>query len=629
MRADRDSVIRHGMVRLKSLLFRHSRHEVQRYLAAVEKLLGPVPALMPEIFLTEAERELALRSLHSAGGGERTHAIAICPGARWKTKTWGADRMSRLAEMLVDAGYGVLVLGGPADESVLQEMRLRCENVEAVTFHNGDLRSIAALMSQCSCAVSNDSGLMHVAYSVGTPVVAIFGSTTPEFGFYPPDSRSTVISKSFRCKPCDVHGKDECKKGDLRCMESVKISEVIDAVETTVRPAQSCAGQTSPVETTVRLAQSRAGETPPVEHSLRKQLRRVELPRFVLDEGEPQPSGAEWTVPERGSIVVRVPNWVGDVVMACPSLQALRSCTHGLRLVTVAHERVASLIENVPLMDELVVLDSRRVVGLLRTALALRRTGFTLGIAMPDSFSSALLFWLGGVKRIVGFRGELRDMFLSTRLLRKKWSHLSEQYAQLLPKVCTVGGRFILKPEPGDVNRARKILEEVGVPDSSQLALVAPGASYGETKRWPEEKYSELVRLLTEKSQFQVILVGNAAETALCARIARKGERATANLSGRTTLRDLVAIASIASVFVGNDSGAAHVAAVSGCPVVAVFGSSDPSWTAPRGENVRTVYEKLSCSPCFLSDCPYELQCLSQIDVEDVYRATIGVSRRQ
>lgn len=611
-RAGRDSLIRHGVVRVKSLLSRRGRHAVQRYLSSVEKSFGPVPALKPQIFITEAEKETGVRFLRYFEGLDKKPIVSLCPGARWKTKLWGADRMSLLAHRLVQAGYGVLVLGGSPDETILEEMKQLCGDLDAVRFYSGDLRSVAALMSQSRCVVSNDSGLMHVAYSVGTPVIAIFGSTTPEFGFYPPDSRSTVISKSFRCKPCDVHGRDECKKGDMRCMASVEVPEVLDAVGATLKGVSSGGLQ----GTQFRNYSER--DSP-----------RIELPRFLLEEAEPELFGHEWSIPELGPIVVRVPNWVGDVVMACPSLAALRRCTQGIRLVAVAHERVADLLENATVVNEVVALNSQMGLGLVRTALALRRSGFSLGIAMPDSFSSAFLLWLGGAKRIVGFRAEMRDAFLSTRLSRKKWSHLSEQYAQLLPRACKIEGRFILTLAPGDMSRAGKLLEGVGISESSPLALVGPGASYGETKRWPEESYTRLVELLKTKAKSQVVLVGNAADKELCAGIAEKSGRSTADLSGQTTLRDLAAIASIASVFVGNDSGAAHVAAAAGCPVVVIFGSSDPSWTAPRGEDVKVVYKKLSCSPCFLKKCPYELQCLSQIEPDEVYRAVVEVTKQE
>jgi heptosyltransferase II len=611
-RAGRDSLVRHGMVRFKSLLSRRSRHAVQRYLSAVQKSFGPVPALKPRIFVTEAEQETAAQLLRSSEGFDGSPIVAICPGARWKTKLWGADRMSLLAHKLVQTGHAVVVLGGSADESILEEMKQLCRDLDAVRFHSGNLRSVGALMSQSCCVVSNDSGLMHMAYSVGTPVVAVFGSTTPEFGFYPPDSQSTVISKSFRCKPCDVHGRDECKKGDMRCMVSVEVSEVLDAVEATLKRVSSGGLQVAPH------GNASERESPPIE-----------LPRFLIEEAEPELSGSGWSVPELGPVVVRVPNWVGDLVMAYPSLAALRRCTQGMRLVAVAHGRVASLLEDVALLDEVIVLNNQMGLGLLKTALALRGRGFTLGIAMPDSFSSAFLLWLGGVKRIVGFRAEMRDVFLSTRLSRKKWSHLSEQYAQFLPRACKIDGKFVLTLGQRDISRARELLEGAGIPESSTLVLVAPGASYGETKRWPEESYTRLVGLLKTKARSHVVLVGNAADRELCARIAEKSGRSTANLAGQTTLRDLAAIASIASVFIGNDSGAAHVAAAAGCPVVAIFGSSDPSWTAPRGDDVRVIYKKLSCSPCFLKKCPYELQCLSQIDAGEVYGAVVEIAKQE
>lgn len=599
-RAEGDGLSRHAMVRFKNFRPRRVRHSVERFLSAAQKPFGPVPALRPRMFLDEEEKDSAWAFVRFSRGRGGRPIVGICPGARWQTKMWGTERMSLLVEKLNGEGIDVCVLGGKADEAAIEEVKGRCGELEGVRFHSGDLRSLATLMSRCDCVVSNDSGLMHMAHAVGTPVVAIFGSTIPEFGFYPPDSRSVVISKSFHCKPCDVHGRKDCKEGDMRCMESIDVSNVYDEVQRVLEGRKK--------------TRSGAGS-------------RLELPRFVLGDGEPSSGGREWSLPETGTVAVRVPNWVGDAVMAHPSLAALRQCAAGLKIIAVTHERVANLLEDGRLADALVRVHSGGIVGLLKTALTLRKRNCTVGVAMPDSFSSALMLWLGAVRKVVGFRGELRAGMLAVSLRRDRWSHLCEQYAQLLPRGCTPGPKPTLIASPVELGCAWTLLEDAGVSEASVPVLLAPGATYGETKRWSEQNYVRLVKLLTERAGLQVVLLGSQAEKELCGRITAESNGSVADLSGRTSLRELAALASLAGLFVGNDSGAVHVAAATGCPVVVIFGSSDPSWTTPRGGEVRVLYKKVSCSPCFRKECPYDLQCLRQIEVEEVFQAAMEVRR--
>ncbi|UCF78142.1 MAG: lipopolysaccharide heptosyltransferase II [Candidatus Eiseniibacteriota bacterium] len=597
---DRDAVARHAMVRFKRYRPRRVRHSVQRFLRAAERACGPVPASRPRMFLADEEKNLAEEFLALLPGQGRRPLVGLCPGAKWKTKIWSAERFGLLAQELRERDLDVCVVGGEVDAAVLQDVEKSCERLEGVRFHVGGLRSSAALLARCDCVVSNDSGLMHVAHAVGTPVVALFGSTVPEFGFYPPDSCSSVISNSFDCKPCDVHGKDSCNEGDMRCMESIDVALVAEEVQRI-------------------LSEPRAADL--ASH------RRLQLPRFVLGGERGGASPRAWSAPHPGSLAVRAPNWVGDAVMACPSLEALKECMRGGELVVVAHERVVGILEQSKVAGKLVRLRRGGVAGVISGAVTLRRNHCEAGVAMPDSFSSAVMLRLGGVKKIVGFGGELRDRMLAVCLERQRWSHLCEQYAQLVPAGCIVPRGPRLFFSAGELGRARQLLRDAGVGESASVVLLAPGATYGETKRWPAENFARLAGMLCSGGGFQAVLVGSRVERELCREIAERSDAPVVDLSGKTGLRELAAVASRGAVFVGNDSGAVHVAAASGCPVVVVFGSSDPYWTAPRGKAVRVLYDKLSCSPCFRKTCPYELECLGRIGVEDVYRAAMELSR--
>ncbi len=637
VRPRKDSLSRHGMVRFKGLRARAPRHVVQRYLSGLQKMFGPMPAYRPRIHLTERENEAGLRFVQGTGvpGGsgaaEARPAVGICPGAKWKTKMWGEDKVVSLAHRLVERGFRVLVLGGPSDEPSLAAFRsllrvgammeARMSTVTAgagtageatgqtapaepelgMRFLISDLRTIAAVMSHCACVVSNDSGLMHVAHAVDTPVVTIFGPTTPEFGFFPPDGRSVVFSNEFDCKPCDVHGTATCKKGRAVCMESVEADEVADAVEAVT------ASRTRPLP-------GRVSDT-------------LELPAFRTKQTSTERRERQWRLPETGSIAVRVPNWVGDAVMAWPTLSALSRLAPN-RLVLVAHRRVAGLFQNGEFGRDVVVVGSSRWPSLVVAALRLRRRKCGLALAMPDSLSSALQMWLAGVPRRVGFRSELRGAFLTTRLSKPRWLHLCEQYSHLLPAGAEYDGRVSMSVSEADSRRVERLLESKGVKDGSSLVLLAPGASYGETKMWPAPGYVRLSELLGRSEQALVALVGTPAEKELCESMRRESRVPVLNLAGETSLGELAALSSAATLFVGNDSGAAHVAAAAGCPVVIIVGSTDPSWTIPRGDAVAVVQKRVSCSPCFLKKCPYGLECLTRIDPECVHEVAVKLRRR-
>lgn len=609
--AKKDSFTRHGMVRVKRLRPRRSRHAVQRYLSAVEKALGPVPAFRPRMYLSQAESERG-RALLSGRGDDGGPWVGICPGARWQTKIWGVEKTALLAEELLRAGLRVAVMGGGPDEPVLAELRSVCAEQESVVFVDSDLRTLASVMSWCDCVVSNDSGLMHLAHSVGVPVVAIFGPTVPEFGFYPPDSGSVVLSNEFDCKPCDVHGTETCKEGDLRCMESVKVRDVLEAVTEVLERGRSPGG---------------ARRRPEVDAKGFAAHTRLEQPVFWVVGSESSLNRRRWKIPGTGPVGVRVPNWVGDAVMARPALAALRKNAGRDRMTLIADSRVAGLFEDGSLAQSLFVLQRRTWPGLLRDALRLRKLRMALGVTMADSFSSALLLWLGGAGTRVGFRGEAREPMLSVSLERPRWLHLCEEYAHLLPEGVGLEGVEPLAPFEADLRRVESLLVERGVTTDSRLVVLAPGAAYGETKRWPAEHFVELSGLLKRLDRVHLVIVGAEPEKELCERIATESRVRAVSLAGETTLRELVAVSSMAAVFVGNDSGAAHVASAAGCPVVVIVGSSDPSWTTPRGPAVEVVYNKLSCSPCFLQECPYSLECLTEVKPEQVYEATLRVVR--
>ena len=149
---------------------------------------------------------------------------------------------------------------------------------------------------------------------------------------------------------------------------------------------------------------------------------------------------------------------------------------------------------------------------------------------------------------------------------------------------------------------------------------VHPSASIP-TKTWPGERFAEAIHAVASKHGLSAVLVGGRDDVACAEAIAESSRSRTLNLAGKTDLRELIALLSQARLFIGNDSGPAHLAARIGIPTAIVFGgTNDASVWRPPGENVAIISHSVDCSPCELRSCPSP-KCLLQISVGDLIRA--------
>jgi len=145
--------------------------------------------------------------------------------------------------------------------------------------------------------------------------------------------------------------------------------------------------------------------------------------------------------------------------------------------------------------------------------------------------------------------------------------------------------------------------------------LVVPGAAYGPAKSWPWERYRRACDEIARSAP--VVLSGSKSDRAACERIAA-GLSSVINIAGETSLGEFFALVEGARVVVANDSGAPHVAASLGVPVVTLFGSTSPAWTAPQGARVQILQHKVHCNPCFRRTCPTQLECFNGIEPDEV-----------
>lgn len=192
---------------------------------------APLPAL--EMHLEPGSQE-AIRA-HLAcvfpEGCGRT-LLALAPGARWPTKRWPVERFAAVAQELAGTQNAAVVILGDADDTPLAQEICRRLSVPVLDSTGTlPLMQTAALLQQCRLLLSNDSGLMHMATVLKVPVVAIFGPTVQEFGFYPFQARAQVVSTALACRPCSTKGSSRCPRGHHHCMQQVSSAQVLSVAQ--------------------------------------------------------------------------------------------------------------------------------------------------------------------------------------------------------------------------------------------------------------------------------------------------------------------------------------------------------------------------------------------------------------
>jgi heptosyltransferase-2 len=321
-----------------------------------------------------------------------------------------------------------------------------------------------------------------------------------------------------------------------------------------------------------------------------------------------------------GAVLVRLPNWLGDTLMARPFLAALRRAAGRSRVVALAPAPLLALLEGDAAWDTgLAWPPDPGVVPRLRAE------RFAAAFVLPPSFSSAWFAWRCGARERIGYAGDARSPLLTRALGRRPRGdrHLAREFLALLGEAAVADGPLPLPPplRPGtrDADEAADVLAAAGVA-GGPLAILAPGAVYGPAKRWPVERFAALARML-RGSGCEVVACGGSGDGDACAAVAEGSGGACVSLAGRTSLGAQAALCARAHVVVSNDSGLAHLAAAAGAPTVTIFGSTSSAWTAPLGARVRIVQRPPVCSPCFRRTCAIGYGCLVSVGVRDVAAA--------
>lgn len=334
---------------------------------------------------------------------------------------------------------------------------------------------------------------------------------------------------------------------------------------------------------------------------------------------------------EPKNIIIRMPNWIGDFVMATPILSDVRRAFPKASITAMCRVGVCQLLEMDPNINEIFCFsktsgfnrrDSRR--DLIEK---IRQGKYDLGILLTNSFSSSWWFYRGHVFYRIGYRGNFRSFLLTHPIrppdqLRKQ--HLVKTYKMLL---CVLGipisetaPRLYLADQ--EIRAAQELLKQQGVQKGDILIGINPAATYGSAKCWLPERFTEVAHKLLQNEKVRLVFFGDQESIPLIKSICRTLPSRAINLAGLTSLRELVSLISLCRVFLSNDSGPMHIADALNVPVVALFGSTSEIVTGPFSQR-RVIHKYATCSPCYKRSCPIDFRCMKAIEVEEVYQQVL------
>ena len=327
------------------------------------------------------------------------------------------------------------------------------------------------------------------------------------------------------------------------------------------------------------------------------------------------------------SIVIVAPNWLGDAVMALPAIADVRRKYPSARLTIAARRSVADVCRLLPFVDDVVTLEWKgrwwRRDEWAGDVARLRARDADLALLLPNSFASAWLVKQAAIPARWGFAADMRSALLTRHVPRPSGSMHQGAYYQYLTRELDIDSGplepALTVPAPA-VEAARRLLGDRGWDPSRAIVVFAPGAAYGTAKRWIPEYVARAAAGMVRDRHASCVIVGSEGDKPTVAQILHVMDADAVphvlDLTGGTSLELLAGVMSLAAACVCNDSGAMHLAAAIGTPVVALFGPTSEYETSPltrEGRRAAVLTHPVWCRPCKLRECPIDHRCMKGI----------------
>jgi heptosyltransferase II len=339
-------------------------------------------------------------------------------------------------------------------------------------------------------------------------------------------------------------------------------------------------------------------------------------------------------------ILVRGANWIGDAVMTIPALQALRKLYPNAAITLYTRSWAEGVFQDAEFIDRILTVDYNGS-GFRDTYNESRRVlqgKYDLAVLFTNSFQTAAVVRLAGIKQRVGYSREGRGILLTDAIKKPDWINERHQVFYYLNIVEYLAVRDEAQFNFEDAasmtclpvsserrEKARSRLAEAGVDPSRPTVAFGAGSTNSAAKRWGTAKYAKLADLFSGKLGANIVLLGSREEAAVAAQVAALSNADVIDLTGATDLATATAVLSEVDLFVSNDMGLAHLSAAVGTRTLVVFGPTNDVVTRPFAPQAEIIRHPVECSPCMLRTCPIDHRCMTRVATKTVFDAALAM----
>jgi heptosyltransferase-2 len=326
-------------------------------------------------------------------------------------------------------------------------------------------------------------------------------------------------------------------------------------------------------------------------------------------------------------ILIFSPNWIGDTVISTALVSLIKKEFPASAIVIAANKYVYPLWEANPLVKEIWRCELRGVsyiISYIKFFFKLKKNRFDLAIILPHCFRYALFAFFAGIPLRAAYNIGPRKIFLTHHLdynVSLRDEHMLDNYLAILSLLGIKSGcrEPVLRVAAENEIKANNFFKINQIAKDEVIIGIGPGAIYGKAKRWPKEKYVEIIGLLSSEYRPRIFVFTGPKEKILADWFKENVHNPSVIFIDHYSLSEVMSLIKKCGLFIGNDSGLAHIASAMDIRTISLFGSTSPQWTAPCGEKNITLKKHVSCGPCFAKTCSLgHYLCLNSISLEDV-----------
>lgn len=318
---------------------------------------------------------------------------------------------------------------------------------------------------------------------------------------------------------------------------------------------------------------------------------------------------------------------LGDVILSTPVIKNLRLTYPKAYVAFLCRPYTKELLINNPDLDEVIVYDKydkdRSFLATMKFALDLRKRAFDLALVLHPTNRAHLITFLAKIPRRVGWNRKL-TWLLTDRLPYQKQEGLRHELEYSLDILRSLGINIKTKDicfhlDSKAIERVEQLFKEQALDKNSQFIVIGPSASCP-SKRWPQNNFLAVIKLLKEKTNFKFVVITSESEKGFGEKIAKEG--GIVDLRGKLNILEIGALLKRAALFISNDSGPVHIAASFNTPVISIFGRKDsglsPQRWKPLGVKSSYIHKDAGCSICLAHNCQKSFLCLDKITAQEV-----------